>query len=263
MQLSFGSGAVWAERTDIQIGSTGGNGAVPFGVLQDVSLDFSFTDKELYGQYQWPVAIARGQGKITAKAKYARILGGLYSEIFWGSPNTTSQLTVSQNEPAIVPSSPGPYTVTIGNAANFVDDLGVQYATGTGPGSTSGVFRRVLTPSSAGQYSVNFTSGQYTFFSSDATLAILISYTYNISGTGTQVKITNQLLGTTPTFKTTFYQQISPGSGGVKGLSVRLNACTATKLSLPTKVDDWQLSELDIMAYADAAGTIGYFSTVE
>ena len=31
-----------------------------FPALQDVSLDFSFNLKELYGQYQFPLAIARG-----------------------------------------------------------------------------------------------------------------------------------------------------------------------------------------------------------
>ena len=263
MQLSFGSGALWGERTDVTIGSSGGNGAHPFGVVQDVSIDFGFTDKELYGQYQWPVAIARGQGKITGKARYARILGNLYSDIFWGLPTATSQLTASQNEAAIIPSNPGPYTVAVANAGNYFDDLGVVYATGTGPGSTSGVMQRVASPSAVGQYSVNYASGIYTFYSGDATLAILISYLYNISGVGTKVTITNQLLGTTPTWKATFYQMISPGSSGTKGLAVRLNACTSSKLMMPTKVDDWELSELDFSAYADASGTIGYMSTVE
>ena len=81
MQLSFGSGAVWGERTDV-IGS--GIGPRQFGVLQDIQIDFDWTDKELYGQLQFPVAVARGQGKITGKAKFAQILGLLYSDIFFG-----------------------------------------------------------------------------------------------------------------------------------------------------------------------------------
>ena len=102
MQLSFGSGAVWGERTDLQIGTTGGNGARPFGVLQDISVDAGFTDKLLYGQYQWPVAIARGTGK----ARFARILGLMYSDLFWGLQATQNQLTAAQNEAQTVPSSP-------------------------------------------------------------------------------------------------------------------------------------------------------------
>lgn len=81
MQLSFGSGAIWGERTDV-IGS--GIGPRQFGVLQDIQIDFDWSDKELYGQLQFPVAIARGQGKITGKAKFAQILGLLYSDFFRG-----------------------------------------------------------------------------------------------------------------------------------------------------------------------------------
>jgi hypothetical protein len=79
MQLSFGSGAVWGERTDV---TGSGIGPRQFGVLQDIQIDFDWTDKPLYGQLQFPVAIARGQGKITGKAKFAQILGLLYSDIF-------------------------------------------------------------------------------------------------------------------------------------------------------------------------------------
>ena len=61
MQLSFGSGAVWGERTDV---TGSGIGPRQFGVLQDIQIDFDWTDKPLYGQLQFPVAIARGQGKI-------------------------------------------------------------------------------------------------------------------------------------------------------------------------------------------------------
>ena len=56
MQLSFGSGAIWGERTDV---SGSGIGPRQFGVLQDIQIDFDWTDKPLYGQLQFPVAIAR------------------------------------------------------------------------------------------------------------------------------------------------------------------------------------------------------------
>jgi hypothetical protein len=124
MQLSFGSGAVWGERTDV---TGSGIGPRQFGVLQDVQIDFDWTDKPLYGQLQFPVAIARGQGKITGKAKFAQILGLLYSDIFFGLAPATGQFAVSQLEAASIPAVT-PYTVTVANAANYNDDLGVVYA---------------------------------------------------------------------------------------------------------------------------------------
>lgn len=248
MQLSFGAGAVWGERTDV-----GGSGIGPrqFGVLQDIQIDFDWTDKELYGQLQFPVAIARGQGKITGKAKFAQILGLLYSDIFFGLTPATGQFAVSQLEAATVPATT-PYAVTPANASNYNDDLGVVYA---GSGKR---FNRVATPSAAGQYSVNFSSGVYTFSAADANAGLLVSYTYNVATSGNKLTLTNQVMGTTPTFKATFYTTYN-GSG----TALRLNACTANKMSFPTKVDTWTISELDFSAFADASGTIGYLSTVE
>jgi hypothetical protein len=247
MQLSFGSGAVWGERTDV---TGSGIGPRQFGVLQDIQIDFDWTDKELYGQLQFPVAIARGQGKITGKAKFAQILGLLYSDIFFGLAPATGQFAVSQLESATVPAAT-PFTVTAANASSYIDDLGVVYT------ATGKRFNRVTTPSAAGQYSVNFSTGVYTFSSADAS-ALLISYTYNVATSGSKLAITNQVMGMTPTFKATFYTTYNGN-----GTALRLNACTANKLSLPTKLDTWTISELDFMAFADASGTIGYLSTVE
>jgi hypothetical protein len=249
MQLAFGSGALWGERTDL--GLTSGIGPRQFGVLQDVQIDFDWTDKELYGQFQFPVAIARGQGKISGKAKFARILGLLYSDLFFGEPAATGQFGIQEYEADTVPLST-PFAVTVANAATYNDDLGVYYA-GTGV-----AFNRVTTPAAAGQYSVNFATGVYTFSSADEGQAVLISYTYNITSLGNKITITNQIAGTTPSFKATFYSTYAG-----KGTALRLNACIAGKLSLPTKIDDWTIEELDFSAYADASGTIGYFSTVE
>src|SRR6266849_4976868 len=137
MQLAFGAGALWGNRTDV---TGSGIGPDQFGILQDVQIDWDWTTRELWGQFQFPVDIARGQGKITGKAKFARIFGAIYGD-----------LTIAENEAATVPATT-PYTVTVANAANYVDDLGVFYAAGASAGNR---FTRVTTASAAGQYSVN------------------------------------------------------------------------------------------------------------
>jgi hypothetical protein len=248
MQLSFGSGAVWGERTDV---SGSGIGPRQFGVLQDIQIDFSWSNKELYGQLQFPVAIARGQAKITGKAKFAQILGLLYSDIFFGTSPATGQFAVSQLEAATVPATTL-YTVTPANAASYNDDLGVAYA------ANGKRFNRVTTPAAPGQYSVNFSNGLYTFAPADASAAVLISYTYNIATSGNKLTLTNQSMGITPTFKATFYTSYNGA-----GTALRLNACTASKLSLPTKLDNWTITELDFTAFADSSGNVGYLSSVE
>jgi hypothetical protein len=163
----------------------------------------------------------------------------------------TGQFAVSQLEAATVPATTL-FTLTPANAATYNDDLGVSYAV------SGRRFNRVTTPTAAGQYSVNFATGLYTFSSADASAAVLISYTYNVATNGNRQTLTNQTMGITPTFKATFYTAYN-GSG----TALRLNACTANKLSLPTKLDNWTINELDFSAFADASGTIGYLSTVE
>src|SRR5437899_4133458 len=255
MQLAFGAGALWGNRTDV---TGGGIGPDQFGILQDVLIDFDWTTKELWGQFQFPVDIARGQGKISGKAKFARIFGAIYGDLFFGQTPATGQLTVSENEAATVPATT-PYTVTVANAASYGDDLGVFYATGASAGNR---FTRVTTPSAAGQYSVNPTTGIHTFAAADAGASLLNSYLYNISSSGKKLVLTNQLMGYTPTFKATFYTtkttQTMPA-----GLALVLNACTAMKLSLPSKTDDYEIQEFDFSAFADATGTIGTLSSNE
>jgi hypothetical protein len=254
MQLAFGAGALWGNRTD-QTGS--GIGPDQFAILQDVEIDWDWQMKELYGQYQFPLDIARGQGKITGKAKFARIFGAIYGDLFFGQTPAVGQLTVSENEAQNVPAT-SPYTVTVAQAANFVDDLGVWYATGNNAGDR---FTRVATPAGAGQYSVNLATGIYTLSAGDASAALLVSYLYNTTA-GKKLVVTNQLMGYTPTFKATFYTSKTT-QGVPAGLSLVLNACTATKLTLPSKIDDYEIQEFDFSAFADATGTIGTLSVNE
>ncbi|MBV9858755.1 MAG: hypothetical protein JO038_01415 [Alphaproteobacteria bacterium] len=251
MQLSFGAGALWGTRTDV---TGSGIGPDQFGILQEIDIDIDWQVKELWGQNQFPVDIARGQGKITGKAKFARIFGALYGDLFFGQTPATGQLTVAENEAALVPSS-APYTETVANAASYIDDLGAYYA------STGNRLTRVTTPSGAGQYAVNLATGAYTFAAADTGASVLISYAYTLAA-GKKLVITNQLMGYTPVFKATFYT-VKATQGVSAGLSLVLNACTATKLSLPTKIDDYEIQELDFSAFADPTGTIGTLSTGE
>src|SRR6185503_9658169 len=133
---------------------------------------------------------------VTGKAKFARIFGAIFGDLFFGQTPATGQLTVSESEAATVPAST-PYTVTVANAASYVDDLGVFYAAGVNAGNR---FTRVTTPAAAGQYSVNPATGIYTCSAADASAPLLVSYAYNLS-TGKKLVVTNQLMGSTPVFK--------------------------------------------------------------
>lgn len=55
-----------------------------FGQLQEVSFDSTYTTKELMGAMQHPLREFRGAAKTELKAKFAKINGRQFAEIFWG-----------------------------------------------------------------------------------------------------------------------------------------------------------------------------------
>jgi hypothetical protein len=240
--LAFGSG--------ILVGTPAGASPIQFGTLQDVSVDFSFAVKQLMGQFQFPVAVARGAGKISGKAKFANIDGPALNQIFFGSAPTAGQKLWSYNEGASIGAA-SPYTATVANAAAFDANLGVAYA-------SSGLqLTQVASSPAQGQYSLS--SGLYTFNSADAGKAVLITYSYTQSVTGSKAVIANKLMGVAPTFQIDFYQT-NPNLAGAQW-SLRLYSCISSKLSLSSKLEDFTIPEMDFEAFANASNNVGEVNT--
>jgi hypothetical protein len=241
---SFGSGVLLGTRTDVANATP-----VNFGSVQEVTIEETATIKELYGQYQRPIAAARGTIKTTGKAKLARISGLAFANLFYGVTPTAGQLATSFAEAGAIAATT-PFTVTVANAGTFINDDGVLYA------ATGLPLTKVASTPAAGQYSV--ASGVYTFNSADAGKAVLTSYTYTFSGSGQKFTVANQLLGTTPTFQAVFYTSFQG-----QAVSLQLNNCTSTKLSFQTKLEDFVMPEFDFSCFADASGNVMTWSFAE
>jgi hypothetical protein len=242
---SFGSGTLVGVRTDVA-------NATPsqFGVLQDVQIDFSATLKELMGQNQFAVAVARSSMKVTGKIKSAKIMAKVYNDLFFGQTAATGAILQAVNEAGTIPGTP--YQVTVANAANFGTDLGVYFS------ATGLPLTKVASAPATGQYSVNAATGVYTFAAADTTLGVLISYTYTAASGATKITIANQLQGAAPTFQMNLAETYNS-----KVLNFQLNACVANKLSFPLKNSDWTINDVEFQAFADAAGNVGYMTTSE
>ena len=243
----FGSGVMIGTPTSGAV-----NTPVEFGILQEASVDFSFTSKPLVGQFQLPVAMGRGVAKITGKAKFAELNGPVFNTLFFTSVTPVKgQDLWSYNEAGTIPTTP--YQVTVVNSSTWSVDLGVKYA------ATGNPLTRVASAPATGQYSV--AAGVYTFAAADTTLAVLISYTYTqtTSGSGSRFAITNPILGLSPTFQIDFYQQNPNVVGAV--WSFRLYACISTKLSIGSKLEDWIMPEFDFEAFTNAANQLGTWNT--
>lgn len=216
-----------------------------FGALQDVNVDFQFDLKLLYGSKQFPLEQARGKGKIDLKATIGRIDPALFNNIFFGGSLSVGESLFSVDEVGIVPSTP--YQVTVANAANFSVDLGV-YDTNTGLFLT-----RVASAPAAGQYAVS--AGVYTFNSGAATHSVRISYTYASGSTGSTLAYTNQDMGAGIIFGVRLAEAFT-GAAGKKTLSLYFPAVQSPKLSMPLKLDDFTLPQIELSAQDDGSGNV-------
>lgn len=230
---SFGSGIMYATPS--------GANATPlqFGALQDISADLSRTVKSLYGQNQQPLAIGGGEIKASVKAKMGFINAGVYASLFYGTSTSVGTVSLASNEAHSVPAVTT-YTVTVTNSATFSKDLGVTYANGN-------PMTQVASAPSVGQYSV--ASGVYTFAAADASAAVLISYEYTSASSGSTVAVGAILQGVQPIITLDLYR----GYNGT-GERHRFWAAVCSKLTIPTKMADFGISELDFECFLDSQG---------
>ena len=219
---------------------------VQIGVLQDIAADLSFDEKTLYGAYEFPVAFGRGKGKFTFKAKAADFSAQALGSLFFGTTPTAGIRAIVDNQANSVPGV-STYVITpvVPGSGTWATDLGVRYA------STGIALTRVASVTVAGTYSVS--AGVYTFFSGDASANVLISFEYTATSTSQYtIAVTNALMGQAPSF----LAELSLPYNG-KQLTLKLNNCIASKLSLPFKNEDFSIQEFDFTAIADASNNVG------
>ncbi len=247
MNIQFGAGML--------IGFSGDKSPVQFGALQGVELSFDGSIKELFGQYQLPIATARGTAKVNGKAQFANINATLLGNLYFNETPAPGQTLLAINEAGTVPAGQ-PYKITVSKSATFVTDYGVIDA------ETGLPFKKVLgAPTAAGEYQLELAlgvpTGAYVFASDDASNAVKISYSYTVA-TGKTITITNQLLGDAPVFQVMLQQTFDS-----KKFGVVLYKCTSSKLSIPTKLEDFVISDFEFGAFVNDAGVLGILSFPE
>lgn len=248
--FEFGSGVLTGVRNDI----AGRQTPRRFGVLQDVSIDFSGDIKMLWGTDQYPVDSARGKTKIEGKAKFAAITAAGYNDLFFGQSVATGQTLYAYNERTTLGSSTGAVAYTAANATTAgMSDQGVFYG---GTDSNAGVQLTATTSAvpSSGSYNFTASSGVYAFSPSDSTAAVLVNYTYQ-STSGYNIAINQQFMGTTPRFGLTLFQ-VFEGHQQI----LQLYNAVSSKLTYPTRIDDYVITEMDFSAFANASDNVGVWN---
>lgn len=228
-----------------------GSQPIPIGVLKDVSIDLSYTMKSLTGQSQFPLDIARGEGKLTGKATFATVNSLLLAQL------TSGATTAAGNVQGIYlegPATPSSNTITAVHGATFKTDLGVWDST------AQKWLTWVASGPVTGQYSVVPATGIYTFAAADATHLMALCYSWTVASTGVTVSLANQLMGTNTYFQLALFENYSTSPiGGQMG--IMLPNVVLSKMSLGFKNSDFTSDAVDFEACQNLAGQIYYAYT--
>jgi hypothetical protein len=248
---AFGPGILIVSRTDITIPAP-----VNIGFAQEFSIEAAGTTKQLFGQKQWPLAVARGTIKGTGKFKAATLSGLAWSALFYGvSASTTNQIAWTIGSTFSL--STASVQQQVGSSLTFDADLGITYGASTVAGAGL-PFQRVSSGSETqGKYSlITGSPGLYQFSAADttslnagATNPIKVTYT-STTTVGQSLLPTNQLIGSTPTFQVDYYTNFNQPTA--KPFVVRIYSCVTAKHMLTFKLEDFMIPEFDFDLFANA-----------
>lgn len=156
-----------------------------FMQMQGAFDTFLFKDPDDYLVVNTTCGVGDG---VTTEFPLLRSLGGFYELVGQVDTDNPVVVNVSTTDSTTVPSSPGPYTITVTQAATFINDLGVV-KDGTTP------MTKVTGTPTTGQYSVDETTGVYTFAAADTGDSVVISYQYSLAdGVGYTVTLPNHVV---------------------------------------------------------------------
>lgn len=213
--------------------------------LQEVSFSFKGTNKELMGENMFAEAVGRSDIKITGKAKTARFSADAFNDIFFNQAATAGHKKIANDETGTIASG----SVTATHAADFIQDLGVINV-------TAGIqMKRVGSAPASGEYSVDESTGVYTFNAADNDDGVVYSYVYEDTTAGKTIPLINMLAGEAPTFQAIFFNKFQGGS-----VFLKLNAAVAENLDFGFKSGDFAMPDFGFMAQADANGKVGEYS---
>ncbi|WP_196607429.1 hypothetical protein [Pectinatus frisingensis] len=139
------------------------------------------------------------------------------------------------------------YTIT--SSATTITLTETIAGTGYTPSTATVVGTGVVTSGTATVSSAG--TGTFTFYSGDAGKKIQYQYDY-ISATGKTIQITNNMMGTAPTFEMEFYAVLDG-----RQIVLVLNKCTTDKLDFSFKNEDYMIPDFSYSAFADASDIIG------
>ncbi len=119
----FGPGSLYVTRTDVANSTP-----INIGYSQEFSLDESAETKELFGELQYPLVVARGTIKVTGKAKAAELSAIAVNNAFHGEAAfVTGQILFAKGEAHSIPAG-----VTISTSGDTPSGSVLPFSSTTG-----------------------------------------------------------------------------------------------------------------------------------
>lgn len=251
-QYIFGAGVIWATPLVDAFGNAiAANVQTPvqLATSQEISMEEGFETKKLYGQNQFPVDVGRGKGSVSVKAKFAQVNGLAVSSLFFGQTLNTGLITYQYDVTgAAIPTTPFQITIAPANSGTYAADMGVRDSNGL-------PMTKVASAPATGQYSVNTSTGVYTFAAADVGKTVFISYQYTNTvaqaAGSNKMTIQNVPMGYAPIVRLDVFFKKNGKSFGTQYYQA-----IASKLAWQSKLDDYMVPEIDFDCFADAAGNV-------
>lgn len=219
---------------------------VNIGLIQEATYAEKSTNKALFGQNRRALAVGGGTIKSSLKAKMARFSGLALSQLYLGISPTAGGTFPVIAEAHTLPSSTPSVTIAPPNSGTFATDLGVIYA------ATGVPLTRASGAPATGSYSLNVSTGVYTFAAGDDSKAVQISYEYSVGASyGQSVAATDPLLGATVSFAADI--AVTDPTTNLMAV-LHIYNCVPNNFSFGTKLEDFVMPEMDFDCFANAAG---------
>lgn len=250
--FAFGSGLMWGTALQDASGATIAQPTpINFGTMQSSEIEFKFELKELFGDKQFAVAVGRSKGTVTGKASFADLRMGMLESLVFGTTTATGLIAVQYD--TVGANFAASVTVTPPSSGTYDADLGVINA------ATGVPLKRVAASPALGEYSVNTSTGAYTFNAGQTGKGYFnYRYTSTSPTTAKKLTLTNLPMGYAPSFRTDLYVAY-----GGKSYVMTLNKCISEGIKLGNKNDDFSTPDLSFKCFADDAGIIGTLSLWE
>lgn len=217
----------------------------PIKVATPQSLDLSISGDvaTVFGNQSFAKASASTTKEVTGTITLAEFQPEFVSRYLLGA--TKAQGRHKQVEDIVELTSTGtPATVSY-VAEDFNRDLGVVSRLGV-------KFTRVASAPAEYEYSLDTTTGTYTFNSAQAGVEVAVRYSQFLENEGTRYILKNSLMGSTPSFR---LETVGMFQG--KGYGFIFYNCTATSYSQSTTNDGFALPTFEFSASVDENDELG------